>query len=53
LRFITRVHEFEQSLQKDQAEPAPVLDFMQNWLTKHILHSDRSYTAHLNAHGIS
>lgn len=51
--FISRVDEFDKSLQKGQAEPTVVLEFMQEWLTKHILHSDRLYTAHLNANGVS
>ena len=59
--FIARVHEFEQSLEHDGDKSAtvldfmqrPVLDFMQTRLVKHIRQSDRSYTAHLNANGIS
>jgi hemerythrin len=59
--FTGRVHEFQQSLEHDGDKSAtvldfmqrPVLDFMQTWLVKHILHSDRSYTAHLNASGIN
>lgn len=29
-----------------------VLRFLNNWLTKHILGSDKAYTAHLNSKGI-
>jgi hemerythrin-like metal-binding protein len=51
--FVVRVNEFKQGLYAGQAEPAAVVEFMQEWLKKHILHSDRLYTTHLNAHGVS
>ncbi len=30
-----------------------ILDFLQHWLTNHIQGTDKLYTAHLHAHGIS
>jgi len=30
----------------------PVLNFLQDWLTSHILDTDKSYSSHLNARGV-
>jgi hemerythrin len=42
----------EQYCQNDFALPAQVLTFLQEWLTNHIMNSDRKYVASFVEHGI-
>lgn len=51
-RFITRVADFEQELAAGKGNAVAVLEFLRDWLAKHIKKVDQSYTTHLNAHGI-
>jgi len=51
-RFIARVAEFEKDLAAGKANVVAVLEFLKDWLSKHIKKVDQSYSTHLNAHGI-
>lgn len=52
-RFITRVVEFQKDLDAGTGGNAvAVLEFLKDWLVKHIKKLDQSYSAHLNANGI-
>lgn len=52
-RFIVRVGEFKKDLDSGiGGNSVAVLEFLKDWLAKHIKKLDQSYSAHLNAHGI-
>jgi hemerythrin len=51
-RFIARVAEFEKDLAAGRGNAVAVLEFLTDWLGKHIKKVDQSYSAHLNASGI-
>jgi hemerythrin len=52
-RFMARVGEFKRDLDSGTSGNAvAVLDFLQDWLVRHIQKLDQSYSAHLNAKGI-
>jgi hemerythrin len=53
-RFVGRVAEFQKDLDAGTGgNSVAVLEFLKNWLVKHIKKLDQSYSAHLNAHGIN
>jgi len=52
-RFVARVGEFKNDLNAGVGGNAvAVLEFLKDWLAKHIKQIDQSYSAHLNANGI-
>jgi len=51
-RFIARVGEFQKQLAAGTGNAVAVLEFLKDWLTKHIKKVDQNYSAHLNANGI-
>lgn len=52
-RFEARVAEFRKDLDAGTSgNPVAVLEFLKDWLAKHIKKLDQSYSAHLNANGI-
>lgn len=50
-KFVEAVQKFRK--QGVTSQSISVLQFLNNWLTNHILHTDQQYSAHLNAHGVS
>jgi hemerythrin-like metal-binding protein len=53
-RFIESVAKFRQELNSgDKSQSISVSMFMNNWLVNHILRTDKQYSSHLNANGIS
>jgi len=53
-RFVARVAEFQKDLDGGTGgNTVSVLEFLNDWLVKHIKKVDQSYSAHLNAHGIN
>jgi len=52
-RFVARVAEFQKELNAGTGgNSVAVLEFLKDWLAKHIKKLDQSYSAHLNANGI-
>jgi len=52
-RFIARVAEFQKDLDAGAVgNSVAVLEFLNDWLAKHIKKLDQGYSAHLNANGI-
>jgi hemerythrin len=52
-RFIARVAGFQKDLDSGTSgNSVAVLEFLKDWLVKHIKKLDQSYSAHLNANGI-
>lgn len=53
-RFVARVTEFQKDLNGSTGgNSVAVLEFLKDWLAKHIKKLDQSYSSHLNAHGIN
>jgi hemerythrin len=53
LRFVARVADFQKDLDAGTGgNSVALLDFLKEWLVKHIKKLDQSYSAHLNANGI-
>ena len=53
-RFVQSVAKFRQDLNNGvPGQSISVSTFMTNWLINHIMGTDKRYSAHLNAHGIS
>lgn len=53
-KLMSRVAGFRDTLNSGRGlNTAVVLDFLRGWLPHHINGMDRSYSAHLNAHGIN
>jgi len=53
-KFVTRVAQFQKDLDAGTGgNSVAVLEFLKDWLVKHIQKIDQSYSAHLNAHGIN
>jgi len=51
--FIAKVKEFKDCVARAGAEaPISVLTFLKDWLSNHILQTDKLYSEHLNSHGI-
>lgn len=52
--FIKKVEEFQTALKAgNMSQSMAVREFLKDWLANHIQQSDRQYSAHLNACGIS
>lgn len=52
-KFVARVKEFQKDLDAGTGgNSVAVLEFLKDWLAKHIKRVDQSYSAHLNANGI-
>jgi len=52
-KFVAQVLGFKKELEAGMAgNPVAVLEFLKDWLAKHIKKVDQSYSAHLNANGI-
>lgn len=52
--FVRKVEHFQSDLKEGKAgESVAVAEFLQDWLVHHIKQTDREYSTHLNAHGIS
>ena len=52
-RFVARVAQFQKDLDAGTGgNSVAVLEFLKDWLAKHIKKLDQSYSAHLNAGGI-
>src|SRR5262249_6746095 len=52
--FIQRVEDFRAALKVgDMSQSIAVTEFLKDWLANHIKQTDRQYSSHLNAHGIS
>ncbi len=52
--FITKVEEFQLALKDGSlSQPIKVTQFIKDWLASHIKQTDREYSAHLNASGVS
>jgi hemerythrin len=52
-RFVGRVAEFQKDLDAGTGgNSVAVLEFLKDWLVKHIKKLDQGYSAHLNANGI-
>jgi len=50
-KFVDRLGEFRREGVTNQS--IEVLNFMNNWLVNHIKRTDKQYSAHLNANGVS
>ncbi len=51
--FVSKVEEFERGLKAGAVgQSVAVTNFLKDWLVKHIQHTDRQYSTHLNANGI-
>jgi len=52
-KFIEKVNQFIGDLKAGRnASPIAILGFIKTWLAEHILRTDRSYAAYLNAQGV-
>lgn len=52
--FVKKVEEFQQHLKTGAiGQSIAVTDFLRDWLTNHIKKTDRQYSGHLNANGVS
>jgi len=52
--FIQRVSEIRRELESGgKVNTSATLSFLQDWLLNHIKQTDKKYSAHLNAHGVS
>ncbi|MFI5109507.1 MAG: bacteriohemerythrin [Terriglobales bacterium] len=52
-KYVARVHQFEEDLKAGHnTTSVAVLQFLRDWLAEHILRTDRSYSAYLNAQGV-
>lgn len=52
--FVKKVEEFQSAVKAgDLSQPIEVTEFLKDWLVNHIKQTDRQYSAHLNASGIS
>jgi len=53
-KFVTRVNGFIEDLKAGRgASPITILGFIKDWLTEHIMRTDRAYGAYLNAKGVN
>jgi hemerythrin len=51
--FVKKVEQFQQDLKATTTGQAiAVVTFLKDWLTTHIMQTDRQYSAHMNAKGI-
>ena len=52
--FVNKVKQFQQNLHiTTTGQASAVVTFLKDWLTNHIMQTDKQYSAHLNAKGIS
>ena len=52
--FIQKINEFKQSFDEDRLMlSVAVIDFLKDWLLKHILGTDKKYSSFLNKKGVS
>jgi hemerythrin len=52
--FVAKVVQFQQDLKEGKTgESVAVASFLQDWLVHHIKQTDKQYSAHLNAAGVS
>jgi len=52
-KYVARLHQFEEDLKAGHnTTSVAVLQFLRDWLAEHILRTDRSYSAYLNAQGV-
>ncbi len=52
--FVSKVEQFERDLKAGAVgQSVAVTTFLKDWLVKHIQQTDREYSKHLNANGIS
>jgi hemerythrin len=52
-KYVDQVNQFSQDLAAGRnTSSIKVLQFLKDWLAEHIRRTDRSYSAHLNAHGV-
>ena len=53
-KFVAQVEEFRAGLESGGiGKSIEVLEFLKDWLAKHINHTDKMYSAHLNSQGIN
>lgn len=53
VEFVNRVASFQQDLKAgNTGQSIAVANFLTDWLIKHIKHTDRQYSAHLNGNGV-
>jgi len=53
VEFVNKVANFQQDLKAgNTGQSIAVANFLTDWLIKHIKHTDREYSAHLNANGV-
>lgn len=51
--FVKQIQQFQKELQTTKTGKAvAVIEFLKEWLLKHIMQTDKRYSADLNAHGI-
>jgi hemerythrin len=52
--FVKKVEQFQQDLKTTTTGQAiSVVNFLKDWLANHIKQTDRQYSAHMNANGVS
>lgn len=52
-KYVAKVNQFAEDLKAGKnASSIAVLGFLKDWLAEHIKRTDRSYAAHLTAHGM-
>jgi hemerythrin len=52
--FVKKVEDFQKNLKTGNlAQSIAIAGFLTDWLATHIKRTDRKYSAHLNAHGVS
>jgi len=52
-KYVAKVNQFAEDLKAGRnASSISVLGFLKDWLAEHILRTDRSYSAYLNAQGV-
>jgi len=53
-KFVAQVQQFRHDLEAGgKCDPNAVVMFVKDWLANHIMQTDKMYSSHLNAHGIS
>ena len=53
-KFVSKVEQFQSELKAGNlAQSIAVTEFLTDWLANHIKQTDRQYSAHLNANGVS
>jgi hemerythrin len=53
-RFVAKVNQFRDDLEQGGGTSSvAVLEFLKDWLARHIKQTDRKYSSHLNENGIN